>query len=168
MNVYRVTTYTFLGCELNLFKEKDAFWVHIKCYKPAWKMVTSVPKSCPQEAMMLAEIEVLKTILKQDKCPACVLAVKRKNEIVIATNKSDRQLFGIDPKGDIAEKYISSEGLPQYKQFLETVRKHKKAAQRLRCIHADGGEFDIICNGETIYSPISLNLLVYTRVIECL
>lgn len=168
MLVTRVTTYVFLECELNLIQERGAYWVHIESLEESWSMKTPSPRSCPQAALMLAELEVLKAKISRESSPICVMALKKDVEIVLADNLQDRKLFGINPKGEIAENYISPSGLSEYKQFVSTVRQQKKATQLLHCLHADGKEFKIVAQGELIDSPVSLYRILRSRVIDVL
>ncbi len=166
MLAYRVTTYTFCNCELSLSWEKGAFWVYIKCDTPLWELICPSPNSCPQRAMMLAELEVLKAKLNMDESPAGVLALKKCKEIVLATNRNHRRLFGINFKGDLVSNYISSENLLKYQQFLKEAKSKKTAIAKLSCLNADGNEINLIVEGKIIPSPISLYPVMYTRIIE--
>ena len=166
MLVTRVTAYVFLGCELNLIRERGAFWVHIESLEESWSIKTPSPMSCPQAALMLAELEILKAKISREKSPICVMALKKNVEIILAANLQDRRLFGINPKGDIAEKYISPSGLSEYKQFVYNVRQQKKATQILRCLHADGKELKMVAQGEIIDSPVSLYRILSSRIID--
>ncbi|MEW5859597.1 MAG: hypothetical protein AB1861_19790 [Cyanobacteriota bacterium] len=149
-----------------MIQERGAFWVHIESLEESWSIKTPSPRSCPQEAFMLAELEVLKAKISRESNPICVMALKKDVEIILAANLPARKLFGINPKGDIAEKYISPSGLSEYKQFVYNVRQQKKATQLLRCLHADGKELKIVAQGEIIDSPVSLYRILRSRIID--
>ncbi|HEY9610502.1 hypothetical protein [Allocoleopsis sp.] len=126
----RVCEYQFENCNLQLIGEK-LFHVKIISQSPRWELVTAIPKTCPFEALMLAELEILKAQVKSEVLnAACIVQVSRGMEKIVGFNRTFKVFSQENLKA-------SAQDLTEYNKVLQLVKSEKKHTH-LQLISQDG------------------------------
>lgn len=161
----RITEYQFLGCKLELFQDKAAFWVRIKCDFPEWETTTYMPQSCPTTALMSAELMILKRRIEVEDSPCFVFKMTKCGSIFLLVNDSFKELCGnVNVINKNTQDFFN---LSECKRF--------QIVNEANRIHAGVLTFTVnqklvktISYLNLISSPIALQRRIYGKIIEFL
>lgn len=128
---------TYNGCELKVFKDREAWWCRVLSSDPPWQMITMSPKSDPQSALISGEMEVLKTQALLDDSPVCLCSYRSKlgEERILFQNPADLDLFRMDSYGMLASDFVEPR---QWLDFMLEVKHKGKCDRTLTMSDADG------------------------------
>jgi hypothetical protein len=148
-----------------LFRQ-GAYWSEVS--GDAWSKIVG-PRSCPQEALSIGELEAWKASIKKSFAPALIIALrhgKPGQEFILASNIDATELLQTEAIGLKLMRLSSFFGLHKnYYALMDALRRRQPAQKELILQNALGESLPVVLDSYPIESEISLTPLAYCHIL---